>query len=152
MTCLLWTINSWQAVNSIGCLLMLKSKVQMCTVIHHQCRRRQMCGKSSHIHIHYTHFRLLQKMTSLHCTIHSWLGFNSLGSPLMLRTNYICVRSHNIRVDVAKCMEQIHKFTQYTHFLFTENIACVDWTFSTHLATSIRWCWVTQNICSLFLA
>ena len=35
----------------------------------------------------------------------------------MLRANYICVQSLNISVDVAKCVENVHKFTQFTHFL-----------------------------------
>ena len=35
----------------------------------------------------------------------------------MLRTNYRCVQSPNISVDVAKCGEKFHKFTLYTHFL-----------------------------------
>ena len=50
-------------------------------------------------------------------TIYSWQGFNSLGCPLMLRTNYRCVQSLKISVDVAKCGENVHKFTQFTHFL-----------------------------------
>ena len=29
---------------------------------------------------------------------------------------YRCVQSPNISVDVAKCVESFHKFTQYTHF------------------------------------
>ena len=148
MTCLLWTIYSWQGFNSLGSPLTLRTNYR-CVQKINVCVDVAKCVENFNKFTQYTHFL---KMTCLLCTIHSWLGFNSLGSPLMLRTNYICVRSHNIRVDVAKCMEQIHKFTQYTHFLFTENIACVDWTFSTHLATSIRRCWVTQNICSLFLA
>ena len=35
----------------------------------------------------------------------------------MLRTNYRCVQSANISVDVVKCVETFHKFTQYTHIL-----------------------------------
>ena len=35
----------------------------------------------------------------------------------MLRANYICVQSLNFSVDVAKCVENVHKFTQFTHFL-----------------------------------
>ena len=33
----------------------------------------------------------------------------------MLRTNYRSIQSPNISVDVAKCWENVHKFTQYTH-------------------------------------
>ena len=59
----------------------------------------------------------LQKTTCPDWTIYSWQGFNSLGCPLMLRTNYRCVQSLNISVDVAKCVENTHKFTEITHFL-----------------------------------
>ena len=91
-----------------------KNKLQMCSVTQHRCRRRQMCG-NVHTLIHYTHFGLLQKMTCLHWTIYLWKGFYLIGCPL--RTNYRCVQSLNISVDVAKCVENVHKFTQFTHFL-----------------------------------
>ena len=58
-----------------------------------------------------------QKTTCPDWTIHSWQGFNSLGCPLILRTNYRCVQSLNISVDDAKCVENVLKFTKYTHFL-----------------------------------
>ena len=61
-------------------------------------------------------------------TIYSWQGFNSLGCPLMRRTNYRCVQSLNISVDVAKCVENVHKFTQFTHFLSVTKTICPDWT------------------------
>ena len=35
----------------------------------------------------------------------------------MLKTNYICVQLLNISVHDAKCVENVHKFTKYTHFL-----------------------------------
>ena len=35
----------------------------------------------------------------------------------MLRTNYRCVQSLNISVDDAKCVENVHKFTKFIHFL-----------------------------------
>ena len=35
----------------------------------------------------------------------------------MLQTNYRCVQLLNISVDVAKCVENVHKFTQFTQFL-----------------------------------
>ena len=59
----------------------------------------------------------LKKKTCPHWTIYSWQGLNSLGCPLMLTTNYRCFQSLNISVDVAKCVENVHKFTQSTHFL-----------------------------------
>ena len=35
----------------------------------------------------------------------------------MQKKNYRCVQSLNISVDIAKCVENVHKFTQFTHFL-----------------------------------
>ena len=89
-----------------------KNKLQMCSVTQHQCRWRQMCGKCSQIHqVHSLFVR-----TCPDWTIYSWQTFNSLGCPLMLRTNYRCVQSLNISVDVAKCVENVHKLIHYTHF------------------------------------
>ena len=62
-------------------------------------------------------FCLLQRTTCPDWTIYSWKGFYSIGCPLMLRTNYRCVQSLNISVVVAKCVENVHKFTQFTYFL-----------------------------------
>ena len=61
-------------------------------------------GNSSHF------FCNRQKMTSLAWTIYSWYVFNSLGCPLMIRTNYRCIESFNNSVEVAKCgkYSQIH--------------------------------------------
>ena len=36
---------------------------------------------------------------------------------LCSKTNYRCVQSAYISVDVAKCGQNFHKFTQYAHFL-----------------------------------
>ena len=60
---------------------------------------------------------LLQNITCVDWTIYSWQGSNSLGCPLVLRTNNRCVQSINISVDDAKCVEKLHKFSKYTHFL-----------------------------------
>ena len=51
-------------------------------------------------------------MTCLDWTIYSWKGFYLIGCPLLLRTNYRCVESLNISVDVAKCLENVHKFNK----------------------------------------
>ena len=34
----------------------------------------------------------------------------------MLRTNYRCVQSLSISVDIAKCVENVHTLIHYTHF------------------------------------
>ena len=94
-----------------------KNKLQMCSVTQHLCRGRQMCGKCSQIHPVHSLFVLLQKTIYPDWTIYSWQGFNSLVCPLMLKTNYRCVQTLNISVDDAKCVENVQKFTKYTHFL-----------------------------------
>ena len=58
----------------------------------------------------------LLKTTCPNWTIYSWQGFNSFVCPLMLKTNYRCVQSLNISVDVAKCVENVHTLIHYTHF------------------------------------
>ena len=119
------------------------NKLQMCSVTQHQCRWRQKCGKCSQIHQEHSLF----VRTCPDWTIYySWQTFNSLGCPLMLRTNYRCVQSLNISVDVAKCVENVHKFTQSKsecNELMCEHFA--------HVWRRLHWCWVTEHICSLFL-
>ena len=94
-----------------------KNKLQMCSVTQHQCRRRQMCGKCSNINSLHSLLDCYKKRLCDHWTIYSWQSFNSWECPLMLRTNYRFVQSLNISGDVAKCVENVHKFTQFTHFL-----------------------------------
>ena len=61
-----------------------KNKLQMCSVTQHQCRWRQMCGKCSQIH--QVHSLFLSVLVLIEQSIHG-KGSNSLGCPLMLRTN-----------------------------------------------------------------
>ena len=83
---------------------------------------------------------------------------NSWGCPLMLKTNYRCVQSLNISVDVAKCVENVHKFTQFTHFLWvTKNdLSWLNNLFmerfllnrmSTSVKNKLQMCSVTQHQC-----
>ena len=76
-------------------------------VTQHQGRLRHLGGKFTQ----YAHFLSIPKVTCLDRTIYLWQGFNLLGCPLILRRNYRCVQSLNIIVDVAKCVENFHKFT-----------------------------------------
>ena len=100
----------------------------------------------------------LQKTTSPDWTIYSWQGFNSLACLLMLKTNYRCVQSLNISVDVTKCVENVHKFTQFTHFLsVTKND--FSWlnklfmarfqliSMSSYAKNKLQMCSVTQHQC-----
>ena len=115
-TCLHWTIFSWQCFNSLVCHLMLKTNYRCVSVTQHQCRRRQMCRKCSQIHqVHSLFVRYKKRLVLIEQSIHGE-GFNSLGCPLTLRTNYRCVQSLNICVDVAKCVENVQTLIHYTHF------------------------------------
>ena len=91
-------------------------------------------------------------------TIYSWQSFNSLGCPLMLRTNYRCFQSLNISVDVAKCVENVHKFTRFTHLLsiskndlsWLNNLFMERFllnTMSTYVKNKLQMCLVTQHQC-----
>ena len=93
-----------------------KNKLQMFYVTQHQCRHRQKCGKCSKIHQIHSLFVRYKKTTCPDWTIYSWQTFYSLGCPLTLRTNYKCVQSFNISVDVAKCEENVQTLIHYTHF------------------------------------
>ena len=87
-----------------------------------------------------------------------WQGFNSLGCPLMLRTNYTCIQSLNISVNVAKCVENFQKFTQNTHFLSVtkKDLSWLNNLFmarfqlirmSSYAKNKLQMCSVTQHQC-----
>ena len=100
----------------------------------------------------------LEKTTCRDWTIYSWQCFNSIGCPLMLRTNCRCVQSINISVYVAKCVVNVHKFTLFTHFLsVTKND--LSWlnnlfmarfqviSVSSYTKNKLQMCSVTQHQC-----
>ena len=100
----------------------------------------------------------LKKMTCPDWTIYSWQGFNSLVCPLMLKTNYRCVQSLNISVDVAKCVENVHTLIHYTHFwtvtkkdlsslnnLFMAKFQLIS--MSSYAKKELQMCSVTQHQC-----
>ena len=117
------------------------------------------CVENVHKFTQYTHFCPLQKTTCPDWTIYSWQDFNSIGCPLILTTyNYRCFQQLNISVDVAKCVENVHKFTQYTHFLSVTKTTCLDWTIyswqgfnsirmSSYAKNKQQMCSVTQHQC-----
>ena len=96
----------------------------------------------------------LQKTTSPDWTIYSWQGFISLVCPLMQKTNYRGVQTLNISVDDAKCVENVHKFTKYTHFcpylsllnnLFMARFQLIS--MSSFVKNKLQMCSVTQHQC-----
>ena len=110
MTCLEWTIYSWQGLNSIGWTLMLRTNyiwVQSLYISVDVAKCVKIFTNSPST----LTFCLLQQMTCLDRTIYSRQSFNSLRSPLMFRTNCRCLPSLNISENFAKYVEkysQIH--------------------------------------------
>ena len=64
-------------------------------------------------------FGLLQKRTCLHWTIYSWQRFQLIRMSSYAKNKLQMCSSHfNISVDVAKCVENVHKsITSTLHFL-----------------------------------
>ena len=104
MTCLDWTIYSRPGFNSWRCPIMLRTNYR-CVQALNICVNVAKCVKNSPSTLT---FCLLQTMTCLDWTIYSRQGFNSLGCPIMLWTNYRCVQSLNISVNVIKFVENFH--------------------------------------------
>ena len=116
-TCPDWTIYSWKGFYLIGCPLLLRTNYRCVESLNISVDVAK-CLENVHKFNSVTlTFCPLQKTTSPDWTIYSWQGFNSLVCPLGLKTNYRCVQSLNISVDVTKFVENVHKFTQFTHFL-----------------------------------
>ena len=76
----------------------------------------------------------------------------------MLKTNYRCVQSLNISVDVAKCVENVQKFTKFTHFLsitkndlsWLNNLFMANFQLtrmSSYAKNKLQMCSVTQHQC-----
>ena len=118
------------------------------------------CVENVHTLIQFTFtFGLLQKMTCHHWTIYSWQSSNSLGCPLMLKTNYRCVQSLNISVDVAKCVENVHYIhpVTLTFVRYKKRLVLIEQ--SIHgkgfylkgcpltVKNKPQMCWVTQHQC-----
>ena len=132
----------------------VKNKLQMCWFTQHQCICCQICGKCSHINSLHS----LWTVTKNDLSSLNNLSSNSLGCRLILKTNYRCVQSLNISVDVAKCVGNVHKFNQFTHFLsFPKNdLSLLNNLFmerfllnrmSTSVENKLQMCWVTQHQC-----
>ena len=90
-------------------------------------------------------------MTCLPWTIYLWKGLYLIGCPLLLRTNYRCIPSLNFSVDDAKCVENVHKFTMYTHFLsvliLIEQAKFQHTRMSSYAKNKLQMCSVTQHQC-----
>ena len=110
------TIYSWQSFNSLRCPLMPRTNCRCLQSLNISVNVAK-CVENIHKFTQFTHFLSVTKRTCPDWKIYSWQDFNSLGCPLMPRTNYKCLQSLNICVDDAKCVGNVHQFTQYTHFL-----------------------------------
>ena len=90
-----------------------KNKQQMCSVNQHQCWWCQMCGKL-HKFSKYTHFLSVAKYYLC------WLNNLFMARFQLIRMSSYAknkVQMCSVSVDVAKCVENVYKFTQFTHFL-----------------------------------
>ena len=116
----------WQGFNTIVCRLMITTN-NRCVQSLNISVDVAKCVENYHKFTQYTPFLSVTKMTCLDWTIYSWQGFNSLVCPIMPRTNYRCAQSLMISVNVAKIVENFHKFTQYSHFCLSHKMTCLDW-------------------------
>ena len=74
-----------------------------------------------------------------------------------VKTNYRCVESLNISVDVAKCVENVHKLIHYIHFGLLQKMTCqLNNLFmakfqlirmSSYAKNKLQMCSVTQHQC-----
>ena len=118
-----WTIYSWHSSLNMSffkkwMLSQFLTNYWCVQSINISVGRRQMCGKVFTNSTSTLTFCLLQKWLVLTELTYSWQGFNSLGCPLMLRTNsYWCVQSLNISVGVAKYVESVSQIHP-VHSLF----------------------------------
>ena len=134
-----------------------KNKLQMCSVTQHQCRRRQMCGKCSHIKSLRSHLdRYKNDLSSLNNLFMERFLLNKMSTYVKNKLQMGSVT--NISVDVAKCVENVHKFIQFSNFLsVTKND--LSWlnnlfmarfqliTMSTYVKSKLQMCSVTQHQC-----
>ena len=133
-TCPDWT-NLFMAKFSthIGCPLMLKQTTDVFSHFNISVDSRQMSGKCSQIHPFGTHFLwkyLLQKTTCHHLNnLFMASLFQLISMSSYAKTNYRCVQSLNISVDVAKCVENVHTMNNSVHSLLYcyKNWLVLDW-------------------------
>ena len=103
-------------------------------------------------------FCLLQNIACVVWTIYSWQGFNSLGCPLIIRTNCRCFQSLNISVDVAKYVENVHILIHHSHiWTVTKNdLSSLNNLFMarfqlnsmcTYVMNKLQMCSVTEHLC-----
>ena len=118
----------------------------MCWVTQHQSRSLQMWKILTNTPSTLT-FCLLQKMTSLVWTFHSWQAFNSFVCPLILRTNNRCVESLNISVMSPNVdyLSVIQNDLSWLNNLFMVNFQLIS--MSTYAKNKQQMCCVTQHQC-----
>ena len=152
-----WTIYSWKVFYLIGFPLLLRTNYRCVESLNISVDVAK-CLENVHKFTQFTQFLSVTKMTSPNWTIYSWQGFNSLVCPLMLKTNYRCVQSLNISVDVAKCVENVHTLIHYTHFwtVTKKDLSSLNNLFmakcqlmrmSSYAKNKLQMCSVTQHQC-----
>ena len=127
-TCPDWTIYSWWTFNSLGCPLTLRTNYRRVQSLNISVDVAK-CVENVQTLIHYTHFWTVTKKDLSSLNNLFMAKFQLIRMSSYAKTNYRCVQSLNISVDVAKCVENVQKFTKFTHFLsVTKKTTCPDWT------------------------
>ena len=99
MTCLDWTIYSWQGLNSLGCLLMLRTNYWCVQVTQHQCRHRRICVESVHI-IHLVHSLFVcykNDLSWVNNQFMAWFQLIRMSSYVKNKLNMCSVTQHQCR-------------------------------------------------------
>ena len=136
-------------------LLCYEQTTELCSVTQHQCRRHQMWGKYSQIHLVHSLFICYKKNDFYWLNNLFMVRFKLIVCPLMLRTNYRCVQSPNISVNVAKIFTNSH--TTLTLYLLQKNdLSWLNNLFmvkfklmwmSSYAKNKLQMCSVTQHQC-----
>ena len=133
-----------------------KIKLQMCWVTQRQCRSRQMWKIFTNSPSTLT-FYLLQKMTCLDWTIHSWLSFQLISMSSYAKNKQQMCRVTQHQCNVAKCgkYSQIHpvhwlivyykKWLSWLNNLFMVMFQLIR--MSSYAKNKLQMCWVTQHQC-----
>ena len=160
-----WLVLTKQSIHGnvsthVVCSLMLKNKLQMCSVTQHQCRRRSNVGKFFLKFTQYTHILSVTKnylswLNNLFMVIFQLIRMSSYAKN-KLTSCHLTMNS----VDVAKCGEslflQIH--LKNTHFLssykndlsWLNNLFMVRFqliSLSSYAKNKLQMCSVTQHQC-----
>ena len=137
--------HSWQCFNSLRCPLILTTNnrcVQSLNISVDVDKYLKMFTNSTCS----LTFCPLENTTCRDWTIYSWQGFNSIGCPLMLRTNCRCVQSLNISVTSPN----VWKMNSMVTHICPQKKTCPDWTIYSWQGFNSLGCPLMLRICRCF--